>query len=345
LPTWTLSGGAEKQEALDLNCYLLVVERTLGAMARELGKRSEAKAFRAAADKRVRLMNAYMWDAGDGCYYGISEIFPDQKVNVKDISTLFPLWAGLAPVERADALIEHLHDPASLGAAYPVPTLARNEPLYGPRWHWHGSNWVEMTWLVILGLQRYGYYQEAARLAETNTRMVFDTIDKISHFREYFNTETGEGVDLYDYIWAAMPGIFITQILLGIEPTADGLRVMPALPEGWGEISIRSLKVRGRRVSVHVTRDPKATETRAKVSGRSWPAEDGRGVFVPWDQMGRRISVEIVQPARTAETHRPPWPLPDLDHPPVPPHARVRDQALIDATRADVERVRKELGK
>ncbi|KPJ64550.1 hypothetical protein AMK68_01360 [candidate division KD3-62 bacterium DG_56] len=345
LPTWTLSGGAEKQEALDLNCYLLVVERTLAEMARELGNQDEERAYLAAADKRVRLMNAYMWDARDRCYYGISEIFPDDKVNVKDISTLFPLWAGLATAERADALVAHLQDPASLGTAYPVPTLAKDEPLFGAQWHWHGSNWVEMSWLPILGLQRYGYYDEAARLAEINTRMVFDTIDKISHFREYFNSITGEGVGLYDYIWTAMPAIFITQIFFGIEPTAVGLRVMPALPEGWDDISIGSLKVRGRRVSVRVTRDPKATETRAKVNGRTWPVEGGRGVFVPWDKIGRRVSVDIVQPTRIAEIHQPPWPLPHLDHPRVPPHPRLRDQALIDATRADADRAHRELKK
>jgi neutral trehalase len=98
LPTWTISGGAEKQEALDLNCYLLAMERVLGEMARALGTLEDAEPFLAAANKQARLMNAYMWDDRDRCYYGTGEVFPDEKVDVKDISTMFALWAGLAPI-------------------------------------------------------------------------------------------------------------------------------------------------------------------------------------------------------------------------------------------------------
>jgi hypothetical protein len=142
-----------------------------------------------------------------------------------------------------------------------------------------------------------------------------------------------------------MPGVFVTQIFFGIEPTADGLRVMPALPEEWNGASIRSLRIRGRRVSVHIVRHPQAEATRAKVDDRPRPVEGGHGVFVPRDQAGRELAVEIVQPARIVETHRPPWPLPDLDRPPVPAHPRVTDQALINATRADSGRARRELGR
>jgi putative spermidine/putrescine transport system substrate-binding protein len=49
-----------------------------------------------------------------------------------------------------------------------------------------------MTMLVVQGLRRYGYYDEAARVAEANCRMVFDTLEKTSHFREFYNSLNGQ---------------------------------------------------------------------------------------------------------------------------------------------------------
>lgn len=298
LPTWTSTNGAENQEALDLNCYLLVQEQCLAEMAKELGLTKDFDFFLNAANERTLTMNGLLWHEGDQCYYG-KDLVNDKWANIKDISTFFPLWAGLAPEERAEALVKLFDDPA-FKTAYPVPTLATNAPLFGSDRHWHGSNWVEMSWLPILGLKKYGHYEKAAELAYINTKMVFDELELTSHFREYYDTNSGKGASgcLYDYIWTCIPAAFITQIFFGVEPKANGLEVMPALPRDWDEISLKNLNIRGVKVSVHVTRSKETTETRATVNGNSVPVVNNRGIFIPWEQLSAGANIEIRQPMK-----------------------------------------------
>jgi len=332
LPTWRLTGGGMYQEALDLNCYLAVQEQTLAAMARELGHASEAARYAEMALRRATLMNAYMWHEEDRCYYGIGEVVPSWA-RARDISTFFPLWAGIAPGGRHEPLAALLSDPATFGTPYGPPTLARNEPGFGPRAHWMGANWVEMTLFVILGLRRYGYWRLASSLAWRNTKMVFDELRRFGHFREYFDSETGEGVDLIDYCWTGMPAYFLVGCIIGVQPEAQGLCVIPALPAGWEEASIRNLHIRGRRVSIRVHKIPGDGAVRALLDGEEVPPFQERGILVPWGDLRDEAEIEIFHPETLGDVPRAPAEAP-RDWQDVPPHAYPGDPELIRAVRA-----------
>ncbi len=297
LATWTATGKAQSQEALDLNCYLLNEERTLSLMAAELRHVDEAARWRADADNRTAVMRKQLWHEEDGVYYG-RDLVKDRWARIMDISTFFPLWCGLASPEQARSITRLLHDPTAFGTDYPVATLAVRhmpEKLKG-QWHWRGANWVEMSWLAVLGLKVAGEYDEAARLAEINCRMVFRTLETDGHFREYFNSLTGEPTDLTDYIWTSMPAIMLVDVILGIRPTADGVQIMPALPAGWEETSITDLRIRDHRLSVTVRRDSATPQTTARMNGTSRAVVGQRGVRIAWDALPDKCTIEIVQP-------------------------------------------------
>jgi len=300
LPTWTATGGAENQEALDLNCYLLVEERCLAEMARELGRVLDVADWETWAVRRAIWINDRLWHDEDECYYG-KDTEKKEWARVKDISTFFPWWAKVASETRAEALLTYFDDPKKFATDYPLPTLALDEPEFGAKWHWHGSNWVEMSWLPILGLKNYGWYDRAAKLAYQNTKMVFDVLEKESHFREYYNSVDGSGVGLFDYIWSCMPGAMVTQVFFGIEPTREGLLVMPALPQGWTEISIDNVHVRGKNVGVTVRLDEAAEEAAVTLNGKTLEPRDGRGAFVRWKKLPKRASFQIIVPGAWKE--------------------------------------------
>lgn len=284
------------------------------------------------AEHRARLMNAYMWHEGDRCYYGIGEVVPCWA-DVKDISTFFPLWAKLAPAGRFERIVELVTDPETFGTPYGPPVLAANEPGFGPEAHWKGANWVEMTMFVIAGLKNYGYYRLAAELAYRNTKMVFDELEKYGHFREYFNSVEGNGVDLIDYIWTAMPAHFIVNVFFGIEPRADGLSILPSLPADWDEIAIERIHVRRKKVSVRVRLDDSVVKTQATVSGEPARVMANRGVLIPWCEVADGTSVEITQPRCLTETYAAPPEAP-TDWSNAPPHLYPDDPELIRTVRA-----------
>lgn len=302
LATWTATDKAEKQEALDLNCYLLNEERALAAMAAELGRPDKAEQWSADAEQRTAVMRRQLWHAEDGVYYG-RDILGERWARVMDISLFFPMWAGLATAEQSARLVELLRDPQAFGTDYPVATLAvRHMPEHARgQHHWRGSNWVEITWLVILGLKQYGYYDEAARLAEINCRMVFDTLEKTGHFREYFNSLTGAPCDLTDYIWTSMPAAMILDVFFGVRPTAGGLEVLPAWPAGWPAMKLDNLHVRDSRISLRVRRDAAAQSTTVHLNGQSRSAIHDRGILIAWNDLPSQCAIEIVQPARIRE--------------------------------------------
>lgn len=303
LLTWMTTNGAQNQEALDLNGYLLNEERTLATMARELGHHAAARQWQADADRRVALMREHLWHAEDGVYYG-RDLTTGHWARAYDIATFIPLYSGLATPAQVPRLLELLHDPQAFGTRYPVATLAvQHMPDYQRgQFHWRGSNWVEMSWLAIRGLKDYGCYREAARLANVNADMVFKTLEETGHFREFYNSITGAPTDLTDYIWTCMPAIMIVDVLFGIRPTATGLQILPALPDGWRSAQIENLRVRDATVRVSIQRDPEVERTRARVNGAPPPVTGRRGVMIPWQALDATTTVEIIQPLRIQET-------------------------------------------
>lgn len=300
LPTWTAAGGAQHQEALDLNCWLLGEERALAKMARELGRGDDADRWQADADARAAVMREHLWHGGDGVYYG-RDLLTGRWARALDISTFFPLWCHLATPEQATSIAELLHDPAAFGTDYPVATLAvchMPEKMRGV-FHWRGANWVEMTWLVIQGLRGYGFYDEAARVAEANCRMVFDALERTGHFREFYNSLTGEPSDLTDYIWTAMPAIMVVETFFGLRPTAVGLEVAPALPAGWNDIRIDNLHVRDAVISLRVRRDDSVINTLLLVDGKRVTLPQARPACIPWGDLAGQCRMEWIEPATT----------------------------------------------
>lgn len=332
LATWQVTGGSQYQEALDLNCYLLMQERTLAAMAAELGCAQEAGTYLEKAERRAELMNAYMWYESDRCYYGIGEVVRGWA-DVKDISTFMPLWAGLAPKGRFERIVEMIGDPERFGLPYGPPSLAANEPGFGPEQHWQGANWVEMSLFAILGLKRYGYYRLASGLAYANAKMVFDELERFGHFREYFNSMDGSGVDLIDYIWTAIPAWLVVNVFIGIEPKTEHLEVLPALPQGWNEVSVENLHIRRRRVSVAVRADQTVEATRASVNGKPAEVVEGRGARIPWGDLKDGDRVEIVQSESLADVCAVPPEAP-TDWSNVRPHAYPDDPGLVERVRS-----------
>ncbi|MCL5071934.1 MAG: hypothetical protein M1308_13725 [Actinobacteria bacterium] len=292
IPTWR-EVPVDWQEALDLNCYLAMEEEHLTKMAMELGDYDQARIYEEKYKLRIQLMNKYMWDEDDKCYYGISE-GDGKKVRVRDISTLMPLWCGAVPLERAKYLIDYYEDPDEFKTDYGVPTLSKSSVEFDPGFHWFGPMWTWFNWLVILGLKRYGYYNKAAQLAYKTINMEFESLEKTAHFREYYHSIKGFGIGLCDYIWSTLAGAMVVQVLLGIEPTEMGVQVMPSLPEQWSNASIRNLHIRNHVISVSVMKCRENQKAGCLINGKPFSSSE-RGVMIPWGSMPENAKIEIIQ--------------------------------------------------
>ena len=58
--------------------------------------------------------------------------------------------------------------------------------------------WININWLIIDGLEHYGFTKEAQVLRKKSLTMV-----KKSGFREYFSALDGHGAGAADFSWTA----------------------------------------------------------------------------------------------------------------------------------------------
>ena len=114
------------------------------------------------------------------------------------VSGLLPLYAGSISRTRAKELVEHLKDHQSFYPHYPVPSVPINSKRFDPDNFWQGPSWVNTNWLIIQGLQEYGFLKEARDLKRHTIKMVDE-----AGFYEYFSPYDGSGKGAANFSWTA----------------------------------------------------------------------------------------------------------------------------------------------
>jgi hypothetical protein len=138
-----------------------------------------------------------LWDAYSGQYYSRNFI-THKLIKIPTIATLLPLYAGSITKERAAQLVALLKDEKQFGAAYPVPSVPLNSEWFKHHGYWQGPTWINTNWLLIDGLKRYGYKQEAVELTKTCLNLVTE-----SGLSEYFSPLDGSPAGARNFSWTA----------------------------------------------------------------------------------------------------------------------------------------------
>jgi len=208
-------------EGVDLNCYLVRELEAMAVIADGLGRDGDAAGFAAHASDLAGLINGTFWDEDDGFYYDRNER-TGQPVRVRSVAGFVPLWAGIAPKERAEHLVKgHLLDRNEFWRPYPVATWARSEPDYYQEpthgeCNWRGPAWVPTNYMVFHGLVRYGFDEAARELAYRTFEMALSE----PRTREFYNAETGGGLGLDPFWgWSALAYCMPLEYELGYDPT------------------------------------------------------------------------------------------------------------------------------
>jgi hypothetical protein len=136
------------------------------------------------------------------------------------------LTAGAVTPEQAAALVRALKDPKHWWAAYPIPTVAMDDPKFDAKGFWRGDMWPPTNYLVSLGLMRYGYHEEAGELAEKMMKLV-----KERGINERYDDTTGEPLSAGEYCWTVLVWNMAVHALYGVQEDYDTIRV-PAGAKG-----------------------------------------------------------------------------------------------------------------
>jgi glycogen debranching enzyme len=169
----------------DLNAYLVLQLHCLADIAGIIGEPGEALIWKKRAEKLMADIDAGMWDESAGMYFAHQK---NKLIQLKTPFSLFPLLSGDMSVEKARRLVSHLFDKKEFWTEFPVPSVAIDEPTFNADQMWRGPAWVNVNYLLVEGLTRSGFSEEAQRLRRI-------TLEKQMHlpdFYEFYNPLTGE---------------------------------------------------------------------------------------------------------------------------------------------------------
>jgi alpha,alpha-trehalase len=162
-----------------LNSLLYKTEKDLERTSILLGRPEEAERWRALAFERQKLIQKYLWSPKQGLYFDYN--FMTRTLSTYDYATTFyPLWAGLASPEQAQAVVKNLslfEQPGGLAMSRAESQAQWDYP-YG---------WAPIQLLAVDGMRRYGYSADADRVAFNFLSMVMENFVTDKYIREKYN--------------------------------------------------------------------------------------------------------------------------------------------------------------
>jgi hypothetical protein len=182
-------------EDLAFNCIFIRANehlRTIAAVIKE-----------ALPDELIQSMNRsekaldHLWDDYAEEYFS-RDFISHRLLKESSVAAFLPLYAGSIPKNRAEKIVKLLENERRFGPSYPVPSAPLDSPWFQPRRYWQGPTWINTNWLIIDGLERYGFKDHAAALRESSLELV-----QRAGFREYFNPLDGSGAGADNFSWTA----------------------------------------------------------------------------------------------------------------------------------------------
>jgi len=139
---------------VDLNALMYNLEATLARVCKAHGDPADAIAFEARAENRKKLLQSLFFDDASGMFMDLS--FPDFAVTgTLSIAAVYPLFFGVATPEQAKRVAECIHRDFLKAGGWVTSN-------YDTGQQWDSPNgWAPMQWITFVGLERYGYHEEA----------------------------------------------------------------------------------------------------------------------------------------------------------------------------------------
>jgi glycogen debranching enzyme len=198
-----------------------------------------------------RRFNRDFW-VNDGEYFAIALDADGRQVDSLTSNNGHLLWSGIVERSKAKAVVRHLMSDR-LFSGWGVRTMAVGEGRYNPIGYHVGTIWPFDNSFIAWGLRRYGFKDQAARVAAG----VLDAA-------EFFDGRLPEAFGGYPrsitkypvqyptacspQAWSTGAPLLFLRTMLGLEPVGEHLVVDPALPLNIGHLELLDIPGRWGRI-------------------------------------------------------------------------------------------------
>lgn len=173
---------------VDLNALLYKYEVDFARAARILGNAKEALAWERVAKHRKKTMDELMWDPLRGFYYDYNYA-REKRGGVSSLAGFFPMWAGMVTEQQANQMVRALRRFENRGGLATTDAQRLNQFVPGilPTQWAYPNGWAPLHYIVVKGLQSYGYVEDAERIARKWLRTNLDWFNNHGIFLEKYN--------------------------------------------------------------------------------------------------------------------------------------------------------------
>jgi hypothetical protein len=168
------------------------------------------------------ILNNEMWDDQIAFYF---DRFRSGKLStLKSIGAYWALLADIVPEDRLDRFVAHLDNPAEFNRPHRIPTMSADHPQYGPN-GWSGAVWAPTNYMVLKGLERYGYNELSYDIACNNVENVVKVFEDTGTLWENYDPEKPAQGTIAAKNFVGWSGLYPISILFeyvfGIRPKAE----------------------------------------------------------------------------------------------------------------------------
>ncbi|MFF2298404.1 glycogen debranching N-terminal domain-containing protein [Arthrobacter sp. NPDC058127] len=212
------------------------------------------------ADLAARLkarFNEQFWMPDRG-YYAIALDGNKRQVDACASNMGHCLWVGLVDEDKAPLVAERLMSP-EMFSGWGVRTLASDMGAYNPASYHNGSVWPHDNAVIAAGLMRYGFVEEAQRIASA----LFEAADYsegrlpelfCGFSRDQYSQPVPYPTACSPQAWAATSPIQLVTSLMRYDThvSRGGFWMDPKLPPSYGDLHITNAPMAGGRVTIDI---------------------------------------------------------------------------------------------
>jgi glycogen debranching enzyme len=169
------------------------------------------------------------------------------------------LWHGIVDEDKVPLVAERLMSP-EMFSGWGVRTLASDMGAYNPASYHNGSVWPHDNAIIAAGLLRYGFVEEAQRIATALLEAAEYTDGRLPElFCGFSRDQVAEPVPYptacSPQAWAATTPIMLVTSLMRYDAhvSRGGVWMDPVLPAAYGDLHITNAPMGGGRISIDIT--------------------------------------------------------------------------------------------
>ncbi|HLB62231.1 MAG TPA: glycogen debranching N-terminal domain-containing protein [Actinomycetota bacterium] len=214
-----------------------------------MGDAELASRLRKEAEELRERFNRDFWSEERGGYYVVGLDGDKRRIDSMTSNMGHLLWSGMVPEDRARIVADHLMS-ADMFSGWGVRTMSWSDGGYNPIGYHVGTIWPHDNSILVEGLVRYGFRDEANRIARAQLEAASFSDFRLPEAFAGFDRSVGRFPVPYPtacrpQAWATGAPFVFVKTMLGLDVRDGEVRLDPRVPEEVGRIFIHGMHAFG----------------------------------------------------------------------------------------------------